>query len=133
MQHDFDARQAIVQKGKLVAKKAGRPLEDADITTACQSACPTSAISFGDTNNHESNVSQYWVKTQLEEGAHGEEVEHGEDPAAAGHGEKAKGNNPNNEVKRPYDDRAFMVIEEIHTLPSISYLTKVRNRKEGEA
>jgi MoCo/4Fe-4S cofactor protein with predicted Tat translocation signal len=77
-----------VQLGKLEAKKAKRKLEDSDIVTACQSACPTNAITFGDTNNPESAVSKVWA-----------------------------------------DPRAYGVIEEIHTLPSVRYLVKVRNQK----
>jgi Fe-S-cluster-containing dehydrogenase component len=31
-------------------------------------------------------------------------------------------------TKQSNDERAFKVIEEIHTLPSVAYLTKVRNK-----
>jgi molybdopterin-containing oxidoreductase family iron-sulfur binding subunit len=47
-----------IQLGKLEAKKAGRRPVDGEITTACQEACPTNAISFGDINDPESNVSK---------------------------------------------------------------------------
>ena len=40
-----------LQEGKLTAKKEGRKLEDADVRSACQTACPTGAITFGDMNN----------------------------------------------------------------------------------
>ena len=40
-----------IQEGKLSAKKEGRRLNDADVKTACQTACPTGAITFGDRNN----------------------------------------------------------------------------------
>ena len=40
-----------LQEGKLTAKKEGHKLEDADVRTACQTACPTGAITFGDQNN----------------------------------------------------------------------------------
>jgi Fe-S-cluster-containing dehydrogenase component len=40
-----------IQEGKLTAKKEERQLKDGDIKTACQSACPTGAITFGDMNN----------------------------------------------------------------------------------
>ncbi len=40
-----------IQEGKLTAKKEGRRLRDHDVKTACQTACPTGAITFGDTNN----------------------------------------------------------------------------------
>ena len=40
-----------IQEGKLTAKREQRRLEDADVRTACQTACPTGAIVFGDRNN----------------------------------------------------------------------------------
>lgn len=45
-----------VQAGKLSAKKAGEPIVDGAIETACASACPTNAITFGDINDTESKV-----------------------------------------------------------------------------
>jgi Fe-S-cluster-containing dehydrogenase component len=38
------------------AEKSGRPIEDGDVVTACQSACPTRAIHFGDLNDPNSDV-----------------------------------------------------------------------------
>ena len=40
-----------IQEGKLTAKREGRGLEDHDVKSACQTACPTGAITFGDMNN----------------------------------------------------------------------------------
>ena len=40
-----------IQAGKLTAKSEQRALRDADVKTACQTACPTGAIVFGDRNN----------------------------------------------------------------------------------
>jgi molybdopterin-containing oxidoreductase family iron-sulfur binding subunit len=40
-----------IQEGKLTAKTEGRRLSDNDVKTACQTACPTGAITFGDMNN----------------------------------------------------------------------------------
>ncbi len=40
-----------IQEGKLTAKREGRKLMDGDVRTACQTACPTGAIVFGDINN----------------------------------------------------------------------------------
>lgn len=39
-----------LQEGKLQAKIEKRPLRDSDVRTACQTACPTGAITFGDRN-----------------------------------------------------------------------------------
>ncbi len=45
-----------IQEGKLRAKTEGRLLRDADVKTACQTACPTGAITFGDMNNEEGDL-----------------------------------------------------------------------------
>ncbi len=45
-----------IQEGKLTAKNEGRRLRDADVRTACQTACPTGAITFGDQNNTEGEL-----------------------------------------------------------------------------
>ena len=45
-----------VQAGKLDAKKAGEPIKDGSIQTACSASCPTNAITFGDINDKESKV-----------------------------------------------------------------------------
>lgn len=47
-----------IQEGKLQAKKEGRLLRDADVRPACQTACSTGAIHFGDDNNKESELSK---------------------------------------------------------------------------
>ncbi|MEO1435094.1 MAG: 4Fe-4S dicluster domain-containing protein, partial [Bacteroidota bacterium] len=47
-----------LQEGKLAAKVEKRPLEDSDIQTACQAACPVDGISFGDINNKNSKVAK---------------------------------------------------------------------------
>jgi molybdopterin-containing oxidoreductase family iron-sulfur binding subunit len=50
--------QQKLQAGKLEAKKLGMPLKDGAIKTACQSACSTDAIIFGDLNDSESIVTK---------------------------------------------------------------------------
>jgi MoCo/4Fe-4S cofactor protein with predicted Tat translocation signal len=45
-----------IQGGKLEAKKAGEPVKDGSIQTACAEACPTNAITFGDINDTKSKV-----------------------------------------------------------------------------
>jgi molybdopterin-containing oxidoreductase family iron-sulfur binding subunit len=47
-----------IQEGKLTAKKEARTLHDGDVKTACQTACPTGAITFGNRNDKSSEVSQ---------------------------------------------------------------------------
>ncbi|MBL7964224.1 MAG: TAT-variant-translocated molybdopterin oxidoreductase [Flavobacteriales bacterium] len=45
-----------IQAGKFAAKKAGRPVKDGDIETACSAACGAGAIIFGDLNDTNSRV-----------------------------------------------------------------------------
>ncbi|MEZ4889078.1 MAG: TAT-variant-translocated molybdopterin oxidoreductase [Crocinitomicaceae bacterium] len=45
-----------IQTGKLQAKVEGRPVIDGEVKTACQEACSTDAISFGDWNDVDSLV-----------------------------------------------------------------------------
>jgi MoCo/4Fe-4S cofactor protein with predicted Tat translocation signal len=78
-----------LQDAKLVAKKEGRPLKDGEARTACQTACPTDAILFG--NVADKNSAIYKLRNQ-------EQME-----------------------------RTYYVLEEIHTLPNVNYLSKVRN------
>ncbi|MFA5511214.1 MAG: TAT-variant-translocated molybdopterin oxidoreductase [Candidatus Kapaibacterium sp.] len=46
-----------IQESRTEAAKNGRKIKDGDVITACQEACPASAITFGDMNNPESPVS----------------------------------------------------------------------------
>ncbi len=47
-----------IQEGKLRAKVEGRRLVDKDVRTACQTACPTGAITFGDLNNKNGELNE---------------------------------------------------------------------------
>jgi Fe-S-cluster-containing dehydrogenase component len=47
-----------IRNAEQVAKRDGRDLEDRDVVTACASACPASAIVFGDLNNPKSDVAK---------------------------------------------------------------------------
>jgi Fe-S-cluster-containing dehydrogenase component len=84
------------QEGKLRAKKESRPLKSGqnnewDVQTACQQACPTNAIVFGNANDNNSAVTQSRVNNKL---------------------------------------RLFHSLEQLHTVPNVSYIAKVRNRDE---
>lgn len=47
-----------IQSVKIDAKNDGRPIQDGEIVTACQQACPTRAIEFGDLNDRQSRVAR---------------------------------------------------------------------------
>jgi MoCo/4Fe-4S cofactor protein with predicted Tat translocation signal len=94
-----------IQTGKLTAKKERRPLKDGEVVTACQAACSTGAIVFGDMNNPESSISKL-LKIES-------------DPKRP-YGIDKKIGNP----------RAYRVLEEIGVKPNIFYLTKIKNKDE---
>jgi molybdopterin-containing oxidoreductase family iron-sulfur binding subunit len=61
-----------INMARIEAKKAGNSIDDGDITTACEQACPTEAIVFGDINDPQSRVSalkatplNYGILTEL--------------------------------------------------------------------
>ncbi|GIW99650.1 MAG: molybdopterin oxidoreductase [Pirellulaceae bacterium] len=47
-----------VQNGKIAARREGRLLEDGEVQSACQAACPTQAIVFGNLKDSASRVAQ---------------------------------------------------------------------------
>ncbi|HXV77879.1 MAG TPA: Fe-S-cluster-containing hydrogenase [Candidatus Polarisedimenticolaceae bacterium] len=47
-----------INEGLIEAKLSGRPLSDGEIRTACQQACPATAIEFGDIRDDSSRVSR---------------------------------------------------------------------------
>jgi MoCo/4Fe-4S cofactor protein with predicted Tat translocation signal len=98
-----------IQNGKLQAKKERRTLNDGEVVTACQAACATGAIVFGDVNNPESRISQLLkIAPRYPERPYGID--------------KVTGN-----------PRAYQVLEEVGVKPNIWYLTKVRNKDASEA
>ena len=54
-----------LQLGKLEARLAKRPLQDGEVVTACASACPGEAFTFGDLNDPKSRVRQL-MEAELE-------------------------------------------------------------------
>jgi molybdopterin-containing oxidoreductase family iron-sulfur binding subunit len=94
-----------IQTGKLTAKKERRPMKDGEVITACQAACSTGAIVFGDMNNPDSHISKL-LKIES-------------DPKRP-YGIDKKIGNP----------RAYRVLEDIGVKPNIFYLTKIKNRDE---
>jgi molybdopterin-containing oxidoreductase family iron-sulfur binding subunit len=97
-----------IQAGKLTAKKERRTLKDGEVTTACQSACSTGAIVFGDIKDPESKIAKL-LKIEHKKGD-----EHGID-------------------KITHNPRAYQVLEEIGVKPNIWYLSKIRNKEEAKA
>jgi len=108
-----------IQSGKLNAKKERRPVQDGEVTTACQASCSTGAIVFGDVNDPNSKISK------LLNIDHYKEVkdEHGKLKKVFNYGVDKKTNNP----------RAYQVLEEIGVKPNIWYLTKIRNKEAAKA
>ncbi len=51
-----------INAAKIEAEKEDRPVRDGEVVTACQAACPTNAIVFGDINDRSSQVAR--LKTQ---------------------------------------------------------------------
>jgi molybdopterin-containing oxidoreductase family iron-sulfur binding subunit len=80
-----------LQAAKLDAKKDNRPIKDGEAKTACQSACATGAIVFGNVHDKESAVYKARVENK---------------------------------------QRNFDVLEQLHVLPNVSYLAKIRNSEE---
>jgi Fe-S-cluster-containing dehydrogenase component len=47
-----------IQEAKISARRDGRRLRDGDVKVACQQACPSAGIHFGDLNDPNSRVSK---------------------------------------------------------------------------
>ena len=50
-----------IKESKVLAKRKGKVFNGEDVVTACQEACPTEAIVFGDVNDPENQVSEAFI------------------------------------------------------------------------
>ena len=55
-----------LQDAKLTAKKEGHPMKDGAAKTACQQACPTDAITFGNVKDRDSKIFKLRKQEQVE-------------------------------------------------------------------
>ncbi|HVE84302.1 MAG TPA: TAT-variant-translocated molybdopterin oxidoreductase [Myxococcales bacterium] len=53
-----------IERARIDARLEGRRIKDADLKTACQQACPATAITFGNLNDPESEVSQVQARAR---------------------------------------------------------------------
>ena len=81
-------------------------MQDGEVVTACQTACSSGAILFGDMNNAESKISKL-LKIERDE------------------------KRPNGIDKKIGNPRAYRVLEEIGVKPNIFYLTKIKNKDKA--
>ncbi|MCX8019260.1 MAG: TAT-variant-translocated molybdopterin oxidoreductase [Chitinophagaceae bacterium] len=82
-----------IQEVKLKAKKENRKLHPDEVKTACQTACPTQAIVFGNDADKNSQVSKVRAANAL---------------------------------------RSYHVLEQLHVLPNVTYIAKIRNTEEED-
>jgi molybdopterin-containing oxidoreductase family iron-sulfur binding subunit len=48
-----------IREAEIRARVEDRPIRDGDVMTACQAACPTKAILFGDLNDPAAQISRW--------------------------------------------------------------------------
>ncbi len=90
------------------ARNEGRLVRDGEVQTACQQACPTGAISFGNLVDPEATVGKQWLQQQVE----------------LGKGTQAK--DVGHAAEKTIKLRGYRVLEELRTYPSVMYLEQVR-------
>jgi len=86
------------------AKTEDRSIRDGEVQTACQQACPTSAISFGNLFDAESRVAKQWEEQKVELIKDKQE----------------KDEKPGNQL------RGYRILENLRPYPSVMYLERVR-------
>jgi molybdopterin-containing oxidoreductase family iron-sulfur binding subunit len=90
---------------KNTARNEGRLVRDGEVQTACQQACPTNAISFGNMADAESKVAKQWEKQKVELAEEEQNKDNQVEPSAL---------------------RGYRIFEELRPYPSVMYLERVR-------
>lgn len=90
---------------KNTARNEGRLVRDGEVQTACQQACPTNAISFGNLADAESKVARQWEKQRVELAEEEQSKDNQVDPSPL---------------------RGYRIFEELRPYPSVMYLERVR-------
>ncbi|MFY9260611.1 MAG: 4Fe-4S dicluster domain-containing protein [Gallionella sp.] len=94
-----------ISAAKITAKNEGRLVHDGEIQTACQQACPTNAITFGNLVDTEARVHKQWEAQRVE---------------------IDKDKQEKDEEKGGTDLRGYRILEELRPYPSVMYLERVR-------
>ena len=88
------------------ARTEGRKVRDGEVQTACQQACPTNAISFGNLVDPEAHVGKQWMQQQVE---------------------LTKDKQTKDAAEEASKLRGYRIFEELRPYPSVMYLERVRD------
>ena len=99
-------RSQRLTEAKSNAKTEGRTVRDGEVQTACQQACPTNAISFGNLVDPEAHVGKQWMQQQVE---------------------LAKDKQAKDTAEEASKLRGYRIFEELRPYPSVMYLERVRD------
>lgn len=94
-----------IRAGERSVKNEGRVLRDGEVQTACQQACPTNAITFGNLIDPESRVHQQWKAQRVELTATEQEKDMEEGGSEL---------------------RGYRILEELRPYTSVMYMERVR-------
>ena len=94
-----------LERAKNNARTEGRLVRDGEVQTACQQACPTGAITFGNLVEPESKIAKQWAHQQVELAREGQAKD---------------------EQEGGSDLRGYRIFEELRAYPSVMYLERVR-------